>query len=211
MNEGVLFPVVLSAGSGTGKTTVAQEVQRANPERFCISVSATTRPPRGKERDAVDYHFFDEGQFLSMVESGGFLEWAVVHDHYYGTPRSEVEHGLSRGRIVLLDIDIQGGCEIMSTLSEAVSIFLLPPNKDELVHRLRSRGTEDEEKIKLRIENAQYEIERGMETYDYLVVNDVLEECVSTVTAIIKAEQMKRWRIEKDSSLYRAFHGGIKQ
>jgi guanylate kinase len=195
LNERPVFPVIISAASGTGKTTVVNQLVRRKPNRFHASVSSTTRAPRGKERQGVEYHFVTKEEFLRLIETGMLYEWAFVHGHYYGTPVAEVETGLKSGKVVLLDIDFQGGWQLISSLPGAVSVFLLPPSLAELERRLAGRGTEDAETMARRLRKAGEEIERGIATYDYLVINDRFEGCVDIVTSIIDAEQAKRWRL----------------
>lgn len=201
LNERPVFPVIISAASGTGKTTVVKELVRRDPHRFYVSVSSTTRAPRGSERPGVEYHFVKEGRFLQLIESGMLYEWAMVHGHYYGTPATEVETGLTSGRVVLLDIDFQGGWQVISSVPGAVSLFLIPPSLAELERRLASRGTEDPDAMAQRLRKAGEEIERGVATYDYLVVNDHFEDCVDLVTSIINAEQARRWRLSVNMAL----------
>lgn len=208
LNKDIVFPVILSAGSGTGKTTIARALKETNPQRFHISISATTRPPRGREEDGVDYHFTDEARFMEMIGSGELLEWARVHGRLYGTPRSEIEHGLRDGKIVLLDIDIQGGIQIISSVPDVVSVFLLPPSMDELYRRLQLRKTEDMEQIERRMEVARSEIEQGVDTYDYIVINSEVEKSVEYMLAIIRAEQLKSWRIRQSDTLKSFLEGG---
>lgn len=193
-SEPSLFPVVVSAASGTGKTTVVNKLAREFPELFVVSISVTTRPPRGDEVDGVHYHFVTHETFVGLIEAGQLLEWAKVYDHYYGTPLSEVEGAFARGKIPLLDIDVQGGMQIMAQVPGAVSVFLLPPSFEELRRRLHARGTDPEERVARRLECAPEEIRQGLSSYDYVVVNDDVEECVQTVVAIVRAERARSWR-----------------
>jgi len=190
------FPLIVSAGSGTGKTTVVKRIAELFPDRFQVSISATTRPSRGDEQEGVDYHFVMKNEFRRLIGSGLLYEWASVHGHSYGTPVEEVERGLNSGRIVLLDIDILGGWQIMASVPGAVSVFLLPPSMEELSRRLRLRGTENSKAMALRLERAKEEISRGTATYDYLVVNERLEDCVHMILSIAEAEQGKSWRVQ---------------
>jgi guanylate kinase len=207
-NERPVFPVVISAASGTGKTSVVNEIVRRAPRRFHVSVSTTTRAPRGNERHGMEYRFVTEEAFFDLIERGMLYEWAMVHGHYYGTPVAEVQVGLKAGKIVLLDIDFQGGWQLISSVPGAVSLFLLPPSLVELKRRLSGRGTEDHEALDRRLQNAGEEIERGMATYDYVVVNDDFEDCVDVVTSIINAEQARRWRLNAYQALS-STEGGI--
>jgi guanylate kinase len=202
LNERPVFPVIVSAASGTGKTTVVNELVRREPQRFHVSVSSTTRAPRGREQPGIEYNFVTKRSFQQLIERGMLCEWAIVHGHYYGTPVTEVETGLESGRVVLLDIDFQGGWQVISSVPGAVSIFLLPPSLTDLERRLAGRGTEDEETMERRLRKAGEEIQRGIATYDYLVINDRLEVCVERVRSIINAEQSRRWRLSRNNVLF---------
>ncbi len=168
MKKGRLF--VISAPSGTGKSTVLAEVRRRLPD-FEFSVSYTTRPARAEEKDGREYRFVDRKTFEEMVGRDAFVEWASVHGNFYGTPRGPIEKALGQGRDVLLDIDVQGGMAIKRAFPEAVTIFLLPPDFEELRRRLSGRGTEGEEQIRIRLENARKEMD-FKDKYDRCVVND---------------------------------------
>jgi len=174
--------VVVSAPSGTGKSTVCGLLRQRRPE-VAVSISYTTRPPRGHERNGVEYHFVDEAAFDDMVAAGQFLEWARVHDHRYGTARRDVERLLEQGRDVLFDIDIQGGLQIRRQVPEALLIFLLPPSLQELLRRLQGRATESPAQIRRRLETAVAELEQCRH-YQWLVVNDDLEGAVDQVDEI---------------------------
>ena len=189
------FPVVISAASGTGKTTVVSRLTQAHPELFHVSVSATTRARRGHEVDGVHYHFMSADEFMALVDQGKLLEWARVYGHYYGTPRAEVEGAYEKGKIPLLDIDVQGGMQVMSAVPGTVSVFLLAPSMSDLHARLRTRGTDAESAVAGRLQEAPGEIEQGLATYDYVVINDDLTRCVDTVWAIVTAERARAWRI----------------
>jgi len=192
MTTGKMF--ILSAPSGTGKTTLLKKLM-AGVSNLAFSVSHTTRLPRSGEEDGVDYHFVDRCQFAEMREQGAFLEWAEVHGNFYGTSRQAVLAQLSMGIDVVLDIDVQGAAIICAcTTIPAVSLFITPPSLRELERRLRGRGTDGEETILLRLENAMIEM-RAWATYDYLVVNDDLEQAVDTVRAIVIAERSRGHRL----------------
>jgi len=181
---GVLL--VLSAPSGAGKTTLAHLYRERNPDAV-FSISATTRAPRGVERDGVDYHFVDAARFQALVASGAFAEWAEVHGKYYGTLRPTVDEALRRGRVAIFDIDVQGGEQIKAVWPrEACTIFVLPPDAAELERRLRGRHTDTDAVIQRRLEAARAEITRGLASYEYVVINDVLEEACDRVTAILR-------------------------
>lgn len=178
--------LVLSGPSGVGKGTLGKRL--IEEEGFGFSISCTTRGPRPGERDGVDYLFIDREEFLRRREAGGFLETAAVHDEFYGTPRAPAEKAMAEGRDFLLDIDPQGGVQVMEKVPEAVSVFLLPPSWAELEHRLRGRGTETEEKIEKRLHNARREVQY-LSRYDYCIVNDDLEKAWIELRGIVRAER----------------------
>jgi len=180
-------PVVLVATSGTGKTTLAHRLVDG-PGRYVFSVSATTRPPRPSERDGVDYHFLTREVFEERVGEGWFAEWASVHDRMYGTPRSELDAAANRGDHVVLDIDVQGARQIRASVSDAKLIFVLPPSLDIMMARLTGRGTEDPEDIARRLKSALDELQAVPE-FDYVVVNDVLDECLMEIRGIVERDE----------------------
>lgn len=190
------FPVVLSAASGTGKTTLAHMLLDGDHE-LRLSISFTTRPPRGEERNGVDYHFVDEATFRSMVARGDFLEWAEVHGNLYGSSAAWTEEQLVLGQDVLFDIDVQGGQQIKARFPDACLIFLVPPSFEELETRLRRRGTDGEAVIHRRLHAARQEIERGLETYDYVITNDRLDRALFDLTSIVRARRLKGLRRDK--------------
>ena len=183
---GILF--IISAPSGSGKSTLVNEVRRL-VEGLEFSVSYTTRDPRGSEVNGVEYHFISKDQFTTMIANDEFLEHATVFgDNYYGTARSALQHARDHGHDLLLDIDVQGALQVMKNLPEAVSLFILPPNPDILEKRLRHRSqaenVTDEEVIQKRLRQARKELET-LSSYRYALVNDVLEEAVSEMRAIV--------------------------
>lgn len=177
-------PLVLVATSGTGKTTIAHRLVRDDP-RYVFSVSATTRPPRQGERDGVDYHFLSREEFEERIAKGAFAEWARVHDRLYGTPRSELDEAAARGEHVVLDIDIQGARQIRRSVPEARLVFVLPPSVDIMMSRLAGRGTEGRADIARRLRSALVELQAVPE-FDYVVVNDDLDECLAEIRAIVE-------------------------
>lgn len=184
--------LVLSAPSGGGKTTVAHRYREGEQDAL-FSISATTRRPRGAERDGVDYHFLSEERFTELVEEGAFAEWARVHGRRYGTLRKTVEDALEKGRVALFDIDVQGGASVKSRWpSETATVFLLPPSPEELERRLRGRSTETEESVAQRLAAAWAEVGRGLATYDYVIVNDALEQTVDQLALIARCERLRR-------------------
>jgi len=183
------FLLIISGPAGTGKGTVCKELLKRNKD-IVFSVSATTRQPRVGEVDGVNYYFVTKEKFESMIENDEFLEYAYVHTNYYGTPKKFVLDQIEKGEIVLLEIDVQGAMQIKKNFSEAVFIFLLPPTMEELKNRIVKRGTETEEDINRRYENAFKELD-FVGNYDYFVINDVVEDAVADIEAIIRAEKLR--------------------
>lgn len=188
---GIIF--ILSAPSGAGKTTLYNGLRKAYPD-IELSVSGTTRAKRPGEVNGRDYRFLSEAQFEKLRRSGEFVEWARVHNYYYGTPKKPLERCVRAGRDILLDIDVQGASQIKKTCPEAVSIFLLPPSLKELKRRLAARGTDDKEIIRRRLANAQGEIGEIIH-YDYFVVNHEVGAAVQALSAIVEAERSKISRV----------------
>lgn len=186
--------IVLSGPSGTGKDTVLREVVRKD-KSLNLSVSATTRSPRGGEVDGKDYYFMNEKNFLKMVEEGKFLEYAKYCGNYYGTPFSEVDGLLDEGKDVILEIEIDGGCQVKSRCPEAVSIFIIPPSMDVLKRRILNRGINDLNNMEDRLKTAKKELNFASK-YDYIVVNDNLDKCVLDILSIINSERMKSCRMD---------------
>ncbi len=192
MIEGRLF--VISAPSGAGKTTLLKRVMARIPG-LSFSVSHTTREPRTGEEDGVDYHFVSPAVFLDMVEKGLFLEHAEVHGNFYGTSRESVLKQLKKGMDIVLDIDVQGASIVRrSDVLAGVHIFIAPPCLAELERRLRGRETESEENVGVRLKNAVIEMQAAR-NYDYLIVNDNLEETVDLLIAIVWAERARSHRL----------------
>lgn len=187
------FLLIVSAPSGCGKTTILRRVMAELPG-LIFSVSHTTREPREREVDGKDYHFVSREDFklIHDSEEDGFLEWAEVHGNFYGTSRGEVVRNLQKGHDVILDIDVQGAQQIIER-ENPVTIFIAPPSFEELERRLRSRGTDSDETVALRLANAKKEMTVA-DKYDYLIVNDRLEEAIGSLQAIIMAERLRRRR-----------------
>jgi guanylate kinase len=185
IRTGTLF--VLAGPSGVGKGSIVRELIARDPG-LSLSVSVTTRPPRPTEMDGVDYFFVDEDAFDRMIEAGELLEWAEIVGHRSGTPKGFVEDRLAEGRDVLLEIDVVGASQVRERVPGAVLIFVEPPTLEELERRLRGRGTETEDAIRLRMETAAWEMEQRP-WFEHLVVNDELERAADRVTAIIEASR----------------------
>lgn len=185
-NKGRL--IVFSAPSGCGKGTMLAEILK--DESFRCSVSATTRKPREGEVDGVNYHFISNEEFEKRAANGEFLEHAGYCDHYYGTLRSEVDPYLEKGINVILEIEVQGAMNIRKARPDALLVFIAPPSVQELSRRLHKRGTETEEVIAKRVAAAHEELIYAPK-YDYIIVNDALEDAVSDFFAVIRAEQLK--------------------
>ena len=180
---GQLF--VISAPSGTGKTTLCRAVLDHFPE-MRYSVSHTTRTPRSGERDHRDYHFITKDEFEKGIKSGRWAEWAVVHGNYYGTSAEYIERQLLAGRDILLDIDVQGTMQLLNRFDDSITIFIVPPSIDALRSRLTKRDTEDQAVIEQRLINARAEMAQK-ERYRHLIVNDRLEAATEALITLIES------------------------
>ena len=187
------FPLILSSPSGGGKTTIARMLLERRPD-VGYSVSCTTRAPRPGETPGKDYFFLSREEFEARRGRGEFAESAVVHDHLYGTLRSEVERVLAGGKHVIMDIDVQGARQFARAFPESVLVFLLPPATDILLRRLTARNTEDKSKLLVRLRSAREEL-REVGAYHYVVVNDHLDRAYSQVASVIDAETVRHRRL----------------
>ncbi len=187
MSRGLLL--VVSAPSAGGKGTILKEWFRQD-QNLRMSVSATTRPPRPGEENGREYYFISREEFQGLVDSGSMLEHAEYVGNCYGTPKAPVEKWLSEGWDVVLEIDVQGGAQIKKLAPDCVSVFITPPSMEVLEQRLRDRGTEDDATVRKRLETARRELPHA-EQYDYVVVNDRLEDAVADMQAILRSEKCK--------------------
>jgi guanylate kinase len=197
------FPVVISAPSGAGKTSLAHALVDRD-ERMTFSVSATTRAPRSHEVQARDYYFVDDAEFDRMIEQGALLEWAEVHGRRYGTPKGSVAEALARGKNVVLDIDVQGARQVRAAFPDAVLIFVLPPTVEELRRRLSDRGSETTAERQRRLMTALKELEAAPE-FDFVVINDEFENAVKTLQTILASEKRRLSRLENVTEKIQAF------
>jgi guanylate kinase len=178
--------LVISGPSGVGKGTVIQEILR-NRQDLSVSISYTSRAPRAGETEGASYFFVSRAVFEQMIAAGEFLEYAEVHRNYYGTSRAQVRRMLDSGRSVLFEVDVQGGINLRRQFKELRSIFILPPGENELIERIKNRGTETPETMRIRLETMRAEMLKAAE-YDYRVVNDKLHICVKKINKIIDQE-----------------------
>jgi guanylate kinase len=189
LSERVPNVIVVSAPSGTGKSTVLARVLAELP-RLRFSVSHTTRPPRRGETDGVQYHFVGRAGFEEAVRAGRFLEWAEVHGELYGTSRAEYDRAVAEEVDLLLDLDVQGAAQLRMKLDGTVTVFVLPPSFADLERRLRGRAQDDEETVRRRLATAREEVGLYGE-YQYTIVNDDLERCVLDLKSIIRAARCR--------------------
>jgi len=185
---------VISAPSGSGKSTLVKRLLAADPG-LIFSISYTTRSPRGHEKDGEDYHFVSREDFERMLGRGEFLEWAQVFGNYYGTHQGILQAAQAAGKDLVLDIDVQGARQLRGRIPEAVTVFILAPSRQILEQRLRARGEDRDEVIERRLREAAGEI-RGYKDYDYVLINRDLPESDAVLSAIVRAERIRRDRIE---------------
>ena len=187
------FPIILSAPSGGGKTTIARELLRRRTD-LGYSVSCTTRSPRVGEVEGRDYYFLSLPEFERRRDAGEFAESAEVHGNMYGTLRSEIERVLGSGKHVVMDIDVQGAQQLTRVFPQSVTIFVLPPSAEVLLERLRQRRTESKEQLAKRLQSALQELQ-AVDLYQYVVTNDELAKAVARVSAVVDAEVVSRERV----------------
>lgn len=183
------FLLVVSGPSGIGKGTICNRILK-NDKNLIFSISATTRKPRYREKHGKNYFFIEEADFKEKIKNNEFLEYAKVHNNFYGTPKDFVLDRIDDGKVVILEIDVQGALQVKKAYPEAVLMFLVPPSMKELKNRITKRGTETKEEIDIRYNNAFKEM-NFIEEYDYLVINDRIEYAVEKTKAIITAEKLK--------------------
>ncbi len=205
MADAKLF--VISGPSGAGKGTIVKRIL-ASGEDVYLSVSATTRPPRAEEKDGVDYDFITKPEFQAMVDESGFLEYALVHGNFYGTPKAPVMEQLEAGRDVILEIDVQGAMSVKKSYPNGTFIFILPPSIEELKSRICGRGTESAEDAELRLNKAETEM-GYLEYYDYFVMNKNLDEAVNDVLAIMRAGRCSVGDAENASQILKRVKGEL--
>jgi guanylate kinase len=185
---------IISAPSGSGKSTLVNRLM-AGVEGLMFSVSCTTRGPRGHEVNGLNYRFVTREEFEAMIARGEFLEWAEVFGNYYGTHRGVLEEAKAKGLDLVLDIDVQGARQLKCSIPEAVTVFILAPSRQVLERRLRARGEDPDDVIARRLRDAAEEI-RNYKAYDYVLINRDLDESDAVLAAIVKAERVRRSRIE---------------
>ncbi|HJA05823.1 MAG TPA: guanylate kinase [Candidatus Mediterraneibacter pullicola] len=191
--KGIL--IVVSGFSGSGKGTLMKRLLSQYPDTYALSISATTRAPRKGEEHGREYFFISKDEFEKMIVKGELIEYARYVENYYGTPRVYVEQKLDEGKDVILEIEIQGALKVKQAFPDTLLLFVTPPNAAELEKRLVGRGTETMDVIRSRLDRACEEAE-GMDSYDYLIVNDELEACVSQMHEIIRGEHHRSFRNE---------------
>jgi guanylate kinase len=187
--------IVISAPSGSGKTTIITKLLEKT-DGVKRSVSETTRQPRAGEEDGTDYHFITEEEFKRKIDENGFLEWEENFGYYYGTPIRQFEEAVDKGLDIILSIDVKGARNVKNRFPESISVFVMPPSKEELAQRLKGRNTDQEKQVSMRLEEAKREIEAADE-YDYLIVNEDLDEAVEELKGIIENERKNVKQREK--------------
>jgi guanylate kinase len=192
---------VVSGPSGSGKSTLIREVRQKVPD-LGYSISHTSRPPRGKEKNGLEYHFVTKENFQKMIDHGDFVEWAEVYQDFYGTSVSSLKSQITLGLDVIMDIDAQGARNIKDHFKDAILIYVLPPSLETLEKRLRERGTDDEKAIRTRLKKAAKEIKNCV-SYDYILFNDKLDQAVDEMKSILIAGRCRKSvRLTKVQTLF---------
>jgi len=202
-NRGILL--VLSGFSGSGKGTVVKEVMKKYSDKYALSISATSRQPRPGERDGIEYFFKTREEFEEMIAKDELVEYAQYVENYYGTPKAYVEEQLAAGKDVILEIEIQGALKIKKKFPDTLLLFMTPPSAEELKSRLVGRGTEAMDVVESRLARAVEEAQ-GIEEYDYLIVNDDLEECVERFHSIVSNEH---YRVSRKQQFIKDMRGQL--
>lgn len=188
MNTGLL--IVFSAPSGAGKTTIINALLKRFPEKFIYSVSSTTRPLRGKEVDGIDYYFLPLKEFQAKIKNEEFIEWARVHDYYYGTAKKNIEQQLASGKKIILDLDVKGALAVKEMYpTKSLLIFIAPVSTEILIQRLKNRATESDSQITRRLERLPLEMKKSC-FYDHVIINDILENSIAKVEELINIFQI---------------------
>ncbi|MCD6487483.1 MAG: guanylate kinase [Syntrophobacterales bacterium] len=203
--QGLLM--VISAPSGAGKTTICKRLLDEFPDLY-FSVSCTTRPPRKGEKDGKDYHFISLEEFKNRIEKNEFVEWEKIYGQFYGTLKKEINDLIVKGHDVMLDIDIKGAGNVKSIYPEGVFIFIMPPSVEVLKERLKKRGSETGDVIKMRFSRIMEEV-RENERYDYVIFNDILSSSVDIMRSIYIAEKNRRSRLKARINDFYSITGGI--
>ena len=199
--------IVISAPSGAGKTTIRKGLMNEFPD-LCFSVSCTTRPPRKDEKDGKDYHFISVKDFKGRIEKNEFIEWEEIYGHLYGTLKKDIEDPIQMGCDIILDIDTKGAGNVKARYPEGVFAFIMPPSVEILRERLKNRGSETDDIIKMRFGKAMEEI-RENEWYDYVIFNDILSSSVDIMRSIYIAEKNRRSRLQAGINDFYSITGGI--
>jgi len=192
-------PIVVSAPSGGGKSTIINALL-SDYEELTFSISTTTRAPRGDEQNGVEYYFSSKDDFLDKIDEKCFFEWAEVHGNYYGTEKKEIDRIWAQGKIPIFDVDVQGAEQLKRELPDALYIFIIPPSLKVLHKRLTDRKTDSEETIQLRIKNARFEMSKYA-IFDFIIINDVLEEAIIKTKAVIEAGACRTVRLKDHMEL----------
>jgi len=198
--------IVISAPSGAGKTTICRRLLDEFPDLY-FSVSCTTRLPRKGEKDGRDYHFISVEKFKNRTGKGEFVEWEEIYGHFYGTLKKEIEDRTGKGHDVILDIDIKGAGNVKSIYPQGVFVFIMPPSVETLKERLKKRGSETDDVMKMRFDRVMEEV-RENERYDYVIFNDIINDSVDIMRSIYIAEKNRRSRLQSRINDFYSITGG---